>query len=99
MDDRQARLLAHLDSVARQLVARASQIQFGLAESEEDRAAILRLRFETVVKQGWATRAELPEGLERDAYDAHAVFVAGWHDDELAATARLVFPEPSRLLP
>lgn len=99
MDDRQAKLLRYLDAGARQLVARASQIRFGLAESEEERAAVLRLRFETVVKQGWASRAELPEGLERDAYDDAATFIAGWHGDSLAATARLVFPEPTRRLP
>ena len=100
MDEREASLLGRLDVMARQLVARATPIQFGLARSPEERAAVFRLRFETVVKQGWATQAELPEGLERDAYDDdQAVLVVGWHGETLAATARLVLPDPSRPLP
>jgi N-acyl-L-homoserine lactone synthetase len=99
MDDSQASQLARLDSIARRLVARASQIRFELACSQEERAAVFRLRFETVVKQGWASQAEFPEGLERDGYDDTALLVAGWHGETLAATARLVFPESTRRLP
>ncbi|MBV8716775.1 MAG: GNAT family N-acetyltransferase [Chloroflexi bacterium] len=99
MDDSQAGHLERLDSIARQLVARATQIRFQLARTEEERAAVFRLRFETVAKQGWASLAEFPEGLERDAYDDAALLVVGWHDDTLAATARLVFPDASRPLP
>lgn len=99
MDEREAILLARLDDVARRLVSRAAPIRFELAFSPEQRAAVFRLRFETVVKQGWATATEFPEGLERDAYDDQAVLVAGWDSGTLAATARLVFPEASRPLP
>jgi N-acyl-L-homoserine lactone synthetase len=99
MDENEANPLRRLDAIARQLVARASPIRFELARSQEERAAVFRLRFETVVKHGWATQAELPEGLERDTYDDEAIQVAGWHGDKLAATARLVFPDPSRPLP
>ena len=99
MDNAEATLLGRLDTIARQLEARAAPVQFGLARSPEERAAVFRLRFETVVKQGWAVRAEFPEGLERDPYDDEAVLVVGWHGDTLAATARLVFPNPSRPLP
>jgi len=99
MDDSQASMLGRLDSIARQLVARATEIRFDLARSQEERAAVFRLRFETVVKQGWATQAQLPDGLERDGFDDAALLVAGWHGDTLAATARLVFPESTRRLP
>jgi N-acyl-L-homoserine lactone synthetase len=99
MNDDQASLLGRLDAIARHLEARATPIRFELAQSEEERAAVFRMRFETVVKQGWAEQAEFPEGLERDTYDDEAVFVAGWHGETLAATARLVFPKPSRPLP
>jgi hypothetical protein len=99
MDDTQARLLERLDVIARHLVARVNPIRFDLAESQEDRAAVFQLRFETAAKQGWVTQAEFPDGLERDAYDDEAVLVVGWHGDMLAATARLVFPMPSRPLP
>jgi len=91
--------LGRLDAIARQLVARTTQILFELARSEEQRAAVFRLRFETVVKQDWVRQAEFPDGLEHDTYDDEAVLVAGWHGDTLAATARLVFPESSRPLP
>ena len=99
MDEREASLLGRLDAMAGQLVARAAPIHFALARSPEERAAVFRLRFETVVKQGWTAQADMPEGLERDAYDDQAVLVAGWHGETLAATARLVFPDPSRPLP
>jgi N-acyl-L-homoserine lactone synthetase len=98
-DDGQKSLFGQLDAIARQLEARAKPIHFGVAQSEEERAAVFRLRYETVVKQGWAGQAEFPEGVERDGYDDEAVFVAGWHGDTLAATARLVFPKPSGPLP
>jgi N-acyl-L-homoserine lactone synthetase len=99
MDERAASLLGRLDAMARQLVARAAPVHFELARSQEERAAVFRLRFETVVKQGWATQAAFPEGLERDTYDDQAVLVVGWDGGTLAATARLVFPEPSRPMP
>jgi N-acyl-L-homoserine lactone synthetase len=96
---RHVMVLSDLDQVAQQLIARAAPLRFRLACSAEDRAAVFRLRFETVVKQGWATVADFPSGLERDAYDDESVLVAGWHDEALAATARLVFPEASHPLP
>ncbi|MBV9546810.1 MAG: GNAT family N-acetyltransferase [Chloroflexi bacterium] len=99
MDGNDARLLRRLDAIARRLVTRAAPVRFQLAQSPEERAAVFRLRFETVVKQGWAMDADFPEGLERDSFDDQAVLVAGWHDGRLAATARLVFPEPSRPSP
>ena len=99
MNESQASLLRPLDVVARRLVMRAAPIRFELASSADERAAVFRLRFETVVKQGWASAANFPEGREHDAYDDQAVLVAGWDGETLAATARLVFPEPSRPLP
>jgi N-acyl-L-homoserine lactone synthetase len=97
--DRSASLLAWLDRVARQLLEQAAPVRFGLARSPAEREAVFRLRFETVVEQGWASPAVLPDGLERDGFDDRAVHVAGWHEQTLAATARLVFPEPHRPLP
>ena len=99
VDESEAILLERLDEVARYLVSRAAPIRFEVACEPEERAAVFRLRFETVVKQGWATPADFPEGLERDAYDDQAVLVVGWDDGTLAATARLVFPEASQPLP
>lgn len=95
----EASVFGRLDALARLLEARAKPVRFDVARSAEERAAVFRLRYQTVLKQGWAEEAEFPEGLERDTYDDEAVLIAGWHGDTLAATARLVFPKPSRPLP
>lgn len=37
--------------------------------------------------------------MERDAYDDHAIVIAAWDGDALAATTRLVLPAPGLVLP
>jgi N-acyl-L-homoserine lactone synthetase len=94
-----AERLAWLDRVAEQLLARAAPVAFRVAEAPREREAVFRLRCQTVVDEGWADASAFPDGLERDAYDAGALHVAGWEGDTLAACARLVFPEPGQPLP
>jgi N-acyl-L-homoserine lactone synthetase len=91
--------LEALDAVAKVLLIRAAPVQFGPTGSPDEREAVYRLRFATVVEEGWAAAADFPDGLERDEFDEHALHVIGRHGDRLVAVARLVFPEPGRPLP
>jgi predicted GNAT family N-acyltransferase len=88
-----------LDALAQLLLARAAPAQFDVAASDDQQEAAYRLRFDTVVEEGWATPADYPDGLERDEFDAGAVHVLGRRDGRLIAVARLVFPAPGRPLP
>jgi N-acyl-L-homoserine lactone synthetase len=88
-----------IDAIAAQGLVIAAPICFGVAQSQEEKEATYRLRYAVSIERGYARPEELPGGLERDAYDDHAVHVVGWHGDRLATTARLVFPEPGIRLP
>ncbi|MBI3950289.1 MAG: GNAT family N-acetyltransferase [Acidobacteria bacterium] len=88
-----------LDALAAQLVARARPLRFAVVQSPAEREVVYRLRYDIVIEQGWAKPEDLSEGLERDAYDARAVHIAGWDGEVLAATSRLVLPAPGHRLP
>lgn len=88
-----------LDALANVLLIRAAPVQFVPTVLPAEHEAVYRLRFATVVEEGWAAAADFPDGLERDEFDGAAVHVVGRRDDGLVAVARLVFPEPGRLLP
>ncbi|MBI2902457.1 MAG: GNAT family N-acetyltransferase [Candidatus Methylomirabilis oxyfera] len=91
--------LARTDALAAQLIARAAPLVFSVAQSPAEREAVYRLRYSIVVEKGWARPEDLPDGVERDAYDDTAVQIVAWDADELAATARLVPPVPGHPLP
>jgi hypothetical protein len=91
--------LEALDALANLLLARAAPVQFGPARSPAEQEAAYRLRFATVVEEGWAVATDFPDGLERDEFDDRALQVVGRDADRLIAMARLVFPEPARPLP
>jgi len=95
MDDR----LDALDALADTLLVRAAPVEFATTASPAEHQAVYRLRFATIVEEGWAAAADFPDGLERDEFDERAVHVVGRHDDGLVATARLVLPEPGQPLP
>jgi predicted GNAT family N-acyltransferase len=95
MDDR----LEALDALASVLLMRAAPVRIDRATSRAEQEAVYRLRFATVVEEGWAPAADFPDGLERDAFDERALHVIGRQDDRLIAAARLVFPDPGRALP
>ena len=88
-----------LEELARALLRQASSVQFAIARTEEERAAIYRLRHSVVIERGWARPEELPDGLERDEWDDGALHVAGSIAGDLIACGRLVFPAPGRPLP
>jgi N-acyl-L-homoserine lactone synthetase len=70
-----------------------------VAKSPEQLRAAHRLRFDHVVRSGWARPEDLTDGLERDAYDDRAAHVAVWDADDLVGTVRLVFPSHGVRLP
>ncbi len=69
-----------------------SAIRFSLAADDAERGLAYRLRAQAVVDQGWARAEDLPGGIERDAFDDHALHVLGWDGDAAIATGRLVLP-------
>jgi N-acyl-L-homoserine lactone synthetase len=94
-----AAAVAELDRLATALQRRAAPVRFALAETVGEREAIFRLRHDVVVERRWAAPETMSGGLERDADDDHACFVAGWDGERLVACARLIFPATGRRLP
>lgn len=88
-----------LEGLAQALIRQAAPVSFAFARTEDERAAIYRLRHRVVIERGWARPADLPDGLERDEWDEGALHVGGLMGGELIACGRLVFPAPSRRLP
>ncbi len=91
--------LARFTELAIMLEAAVEPIVFRVTETEEERRATFRLRYEVAVEGGWVDPARFPTGEERDEFDDDAIHVAGWDGDEVVATGRIVLPEPGRLLP
>lgn len=96
---RDDRALELADALASDLLARLAPIRFVVARSAAEREAAFRLRYRAVIERGWATAADYPEGLERDADDADALHLLGWDGEVPIATCRLVLPVPGRALP
>jgi N-acyl-L-homoserine lactone synthetase len=88
-----------LTALAEQALARLAPLRFDVARDEQERDAVLRMRFECVVAEGWARREDLPAGRERDAYDEQATFVVCRDGERLAGSMRVVAPSPGRVLP
>jgi GNAT superfamily N-acetyltransferase len=80
-----------MDALVADILGRCGY-RFTVADDEAARRLAYRLRAEAVIDQGWAGPDDLPDGLEHDAYDAHALQVIGWDDELAIATGRLVLP-------
>ncbi len=91
-------LLFQADELARGMVA-AAPLSFRIAQTPEELTAVYRLRYEVIIERGWARPEDLPDGLERDEYDDHAVHIAAWDGAQIAATSRIVLPAPDLVLP
>jgi N-acyl-L-homoserine lactone synthetase len=87
------------NAIADHFIASAAPIRFSIAQSPGERQAAYRLRYEAVVDHGWAQPEEFVSSFEQDGYDVDAVHLLGWHDREVVATTRLVFPTAGRPLP
>lgn len=92
-------ILALFNTIAAQLIAANAPLRFGLVESAAAREQVFRLRYAVVIERGWMSAAQLPDGMEKDAYDEGALQVAAWDGEVLAATTRIVLPAPDRRLP
>src|SRR5689334_7861676 len=88
-----------LDHLAERLVESASNLRVVVATTAAERDAGFRLRYRQVVDQGWAPPDELPEGMERDAYDADALQICAWSGETFVGTIRVVLPAAGRRLP
>jgi N-acyl-L-homoserine lactone synthetase len=98
-DEQSDTALALADNLASKIVDMAKPILFSLAQSDADQQAVYRLRYQVVIERGWAQPEDLPDGIERDAYDERAIHIVGRDGNILAATSRLVLPDPRNLLP
>jgi N-acyl-L-homoserine lactone synthetase len=90
---------AKVDSIANQFLRRIAPLRFDLAQTDAERTAVYRLRYDAVIERGWGKPEDFPNELERDQYDDVAIHIAGWESDRLIATARLVFPSSAGRLP
>lgn len=80
-----------LDGMVTRLLSQ-SPFTYRVARTDEERATAYRLRARTVLARGWLTSAELPGGLETDAYDARARHVVGYDAGVPMCTGRVVVP-------
>jgi N-acyl-L-homoserine lactone synthetase len=93
-----AHALELIDSLAAEFTAAARPLEFRMATPPE-LDEVFRLRFRTIVDQGWARAEDFPDGRERDDFDADAIHIVGIDGPVLAATSRLVLPRENRPLP
>lgn len=80
-----------LDPLVADIVARCG-LRFTIATDDEARDVAYRLRYRTVVDQGWVDASTFAADRECDEFDAHAVHLIGWDDATAVATGRIVLP-------
>ena len=90
---------AALDVLARRALARLAPLTFEVASSPAERDAVLRMRYECVVGEGWSSPADHPDGRELDEYDGSATFIVCHDGPSLVGSLRIVAPERERPLP
>ena len=88
-----------LTALAEQAIARLAPLRFDLARDEQERDAVLRMRYACVIAAGWAHPEQHPDGRERDTYDDTATFVVCRDGERLAGSMRVVAPSARRPLP
>jgi N-acyl-L-homoserine lactone synthetase len=91
--------LAQTDALAAAAVSWVAPVHFQVAQTEDERQAAYRLRYQAVIERGWLQPADLPEGMEHDEYDDQAIHILAWDGDIPVATCRLILPAAERLLP
>jgi len=80
-----------LDALVTRLLSRSS-FEYRVAASDSERALAYRLRASVVLDRKWRTAGDLPNGMERDEYDDHAIHVIGWDGEVAMSTGRVVLP-------
>jgi hypothetical protein len=91
--------LVKVDALATMAVGWVAPIHFTVAQSEAERQAAYRLRYQTVIERGWLKPEDLPNGVEYDKYDDQAIQILGWDGEKAVATCRLILPAPGLRLP
>jgi N-acyl-L-homoserine lactone synthetase len=94
-----ASIMPIFNAVANQLIEMNHPIRFTRVDAPDELCRIFRLRYDVVIERGWRTCDQLPDGMEKDAYDDDAVQLAAWDEGTLAATTRLIFPKAGQILP
>jgi N-acyl-L-homoserine lactone synthetase len=97
MDDQT--YLTTLDKLAPRLITMNESLSFRAAQTQAEREATYRLRYQEVIERGWSKPEDHPDHMEHDEDDIHASHITAWDDQTLAGCARLVFPSSERLLP
>ncbi len=97
--DAEGRALTQVDVLAARAIEWVTPIRFGVAQSDAERDAVYRMRYEAVIDHGWLQPADLPDGRECDAYDDEAMQLLACDGDTPVASARLVLPRPGLTLP
>ena len=90
---------AVLDVLAQRALARLAPLTFDVVETDAERDAVLRMRYDCVVAEGWSGAGDHPDGREHDDYDAGATFIACRDGEAMVGSLRLVAPRPDRPLP
>ena len=80
-----------LDALITRMLSR-SPFGYRVAAGDSEREVAYRLRGSAVIDRGWCAVGDLPDGLERDRYDDHAIHVIGWDGDVAMSTGRVVLP-------
>lgn len=98
VDAGSTQVLELIDTFALKWIEAAQPTQFRTASARE-LDAVFRLRYRTIVEEGWASPRDFPDGRERDDYDDDAIHIVGVEGANLLGTSRLVLPAPGRPLP
>jgi N-acyl-L-homoserine lactone synthetase len=88
-----------LDAIAATFIDLAAPIRVISATTEGEREALYRLRYRTMLEEGWGHAEDYPDGMERDKFDDRAVHIVAWDGSDAVGSSRLIFPEPGLILP
>lgn len=88
-----------LERRAEQALGQLAPLEFAVAETDAERDAVLRMRYECVIGEGWARPEDHPDGREHDEHDDDALFIVCREDEALVGSMRLIPPRPGVLLP
>ena len=87
------------DGLCQQFIDLNPTIRFAPVQSPEDKEKVFKARYDEMIRRGWATQSDLPQGFERDVYDDEALHIAAWFEGRMLMIGRLVFPSTERPLP
>lgn len=95
----EARAAEIWDGLCQQFIDLNPTIRFAPVQSLKDKEIVYKARYDEMIRRGWATPSDMPQGIERDMYDDEALHIAAWMDERMLMIGRLVFPSTERPLP